>query len=87
MTSPSIVINIFYIKINSIENTSTFNVGQSLLADLNNSDKRSQGVGQQYGDESGFIGTKSGVDDRDIIDSPSQKNSIPFKNSKSQGGL
>ena len=78
MTSPSIVINIFYIKINSIENTSTFNVGQSLLADLNSSDKKTQGVGAQYGDESGFIGTKSGVDDRDIIDTPSQKISSPF---------
>ena len=60
-------------KINSIENASAVNVGQNYLADWYNSDKWNQGFGQNYGDESGIIGTKSFVDDSDMIDSPSLK--------------
>lgn len=73
---PPITINIFYIKINSIENASAVNIGQNYLADWYNSDKRNQGFGQNYGDESGIIGTKSYVDDSDMIDSPSSKSSM-----------
>ncbi|MBF7082220.1 hypothetical protein IT084_04425 [Desulfallas sp. Bu1-1] len=72
-----VTINIFFIKINSIENASAFNVGQNYLVDWTNSDKRNQGFGQNYGDKSGFIGTQSIVDDKDLIDSPSQKKSLP----------
>lgn len=75
----SIVINIFCLKINSVENASAVNIGQSLLADWSNSDKRNQGFGQNYGDESGFMGTRSFVDDSDMVDSPSFKGSIPRK--------
>jgi len=70
MAGASININIFLLKINSFENASAVNIGQNLLADWNNSDKKTQGFGQNFGDESGFIGTKSCVDDRDQIDSP-----------------
>lgn len=68
--TPYININIFMLKINSFENASAVNVGQNLLADWQNSDKKNQGYGQNFGDASGFMGTKSHVDDRDQIDSP-----------------
>ncbi|AGE63759.1 hypothetical protein Bateq7PJ16_2146 [Bacillus subtilis] len=58
------------LKINSFENASAVNVGQNLLAEWQNSDKKNQGYGQNFGDASGFMGTRSHVDDRDQIDSP-----------------
>ncbi|WP_421803861.1 hypothetical protein [Halobacillus salinus] len=70
MVTPSIVINIFNFKINSFENASAVNVGQNVLADWHNSDKKNQGFGQSFGDGSAFMETKSQVDDRDLIDSP-----------------
>ncbi|WP_051348733.1 hypothetical protein [Peribacillus kribbensis] len=66
------------LKINSFENASAVNIGQNLLADWNNSDKKVQGYGQNFGDDSGFIGTNSAVDDRDLIDSPSTFQKIPL---------
>jgi hypothetical protein len=68
---PYININIFMIKINSFENASAVNIGQNLLAEWHNSDKKNQGYGQNFGDESDFVGNRSFVDDRDQIDSPS----------------
>jgi hypothetical protein len=68
MNSSSIAINIFLFKINSFENASAVNIGENFLADWNNSSKKNQGFGQNFGDES-FFQTKSGVDDRDVLDS------------------
>lgn len=68
---PYININIFMIKINSFENASAVNIGQNLLAEWHNSDKKNQGYGQNFGDKSDFFGNRSFVDDRDQIDSPS----------------
>jgi hypothetical protein len=65
------------IKINSFENASAVNIGQNLLADWHNSDKKNQGFGQNFGDKSDFLGTRSFVDDRDQIDSPSTFESSP----------
>lgn len=62
--TPYININIFMLKINSFENASAVNVGQNLLAEWQNSDKKNQGYGQNFGDASGFIGTNGKVDDR-----------------------
>jgi len=75
----SIVINIGCIKINSMENASAFNIGQNSLEEWTNTDKRNQGFGQNYGDESQFIGMTGYVDDRDHIDNPSQKLSVQNK--------
>ncbi|GHH98365.1 hypothetical protein [Neobacillus kokaensis] len=69
--APYININIFMIKINSFENASAVNIGQNLLAEWHNSDKKNQGYGQNFGDHSDFFATRSFVDDRDQIDSPS----------------
>ncbi|MFS0823307.1 hypothetical protein [Bacillus sp. 1P02SD] len=68
---PYININIHIIKVNSFENASAINVGQNLLAEWHNSDKKNQGFGQNMGDESDFLGTRSLVDDRDHLDSNS----------------
>lgn len=46
MKGASVNINIFMLKINSFENASAVNIGQNLLADWNNSDKKSQGYGK-----------------------------------------
>lgn len=70
LPAPRMVININIIKVNSFENASAINVGQNLLAEWHNSDKKVMGFGQNMGDDSAFFGTKSCVDDRDLIDSP-----------------
>lgn len=68
---PCFIINIQMIKVNSFENASAINVGQNLLAEWHNSDKKTMGIGQSQGDGAQFLGTKSFVDDRDVIDAPS----------------
>lgn len=68
---PYININIAIIKVNSFENASAINVGQNLLAEWHNSDKKNMGLGQNMGDGAGFLGTRSFVDDRDQLDSNS----------------
>ncbi|HYK74715.1 MAG TPA: hypothetical protein VEV44_16595 [Pseudoneobacillus sp.] len=80
MAGTSININIYLLKINSFENASAVNVGQNLLADWNNSDKKNQGFGQNFGDQGVFAETRSFVDDKDQIDSPSSFESFPGKN-------
>ena len=79
MNASSIAINIFLFKINSFENASAVNIGENFLADWNNSSKKSQGFGQNFGDESSFQ-TKSAVDDRDVFDSITHQGSkcIPY---------
>ncbi|GIP40194.1 hypothetical protein J31TS4_34740 [Paenibacillus sp. J31TS4] len=76
--APQIVININIIKVNSFENASAINVGQNVLADWHNSDKKTMGLGQNMGDCSNFVGTRSFVDDRDQIDAPSLFESGPL---------
>ncbi|MBO9128388.1 hypothetical protein [Bacillus sp. 165] len=66
---PYVNINIFLLKINSFENASAVNIGQNLLVDWHNSDKKNQGYGQNFGDNSDFVATRSAVDDRDQMDS------------------
>jgi hypothetical protein len=46
---PYINININIIKVNSFENASAINVGQNLLADWHNSDKKKYGFRPKYG--------------------------------------
>ncbi|MFC4617149.1 hypothetical protein ACFO4N_00240 [Camelliibacillus cellulosilyticus] len=78
MNSPSIAINIFLFKINSFENASAVNIGENFLADWYNSSKKSQGFGQNFGDDSTFR-TRSGVDDRDGFDSLAFQHAQPVK--------
>ncbi|PWA13445.1 hypothetical protein DCC39_00710 [Pueribacillus theae] len=79
MKGASININIFILKINSFENASAVNVGQNLLADWHNSDKKTQGFGQNFGDRSDFVSPQSFIDDRDQVDSPASFNVLPKK--------
>jgi len=74
---PFVNINIFLLKINSFENASAVNIGQNLLADWHNSDKKNQGYGQNFGDSSDFVATRSAVDDRDQLDSLASFESCP----------
>ncbi len=69
--SPVIINNIFYIKVNAIENASALNIGENYLVDWNNASKYTQGFGDNYGDSSNFLDLKAMIDDRDLIDSPS----------------
>lgn len=78
MSEPSIAINIFLFKINSFENASAVNIGENHLLDWKNSSKKNQGFGQNFGDDS-FFRTKSGVDDRDVLDSTAFQNTKPPK--------
>ncbi|RWR15213.1 hypothetical protein QNH23_04465 [Siminovitchia fortis] len=82
MRGTSININIFMLKINSFENASAVNIGQSLLADWNNHDKKTQGFGQNLGDDVAFLSPQSFVDDRYLVDSPSTFNALPMKRGK-----
>lgn len=79
MATPSIVINIFLLKINSFENASSVCIGQNLLADWTNYDKKNQGYGQVFGDDAGIIGNRSFVDDRDGVDAPMYNQVNPFQ--------
>lgn len=79
MKGASVNINIFILKINSFENASAVNVGQNVLADWNNSDKKTQGFGQNFGDGSEFVNTQGFIDDRDQVDSPSSFNALPYR--------
>ncbi|MCZ8514051.1 hypothetical protein O9H85_16795 [Paenibacillus filicis] len=75
MGHSTVINNIFILKINSIENASAINVGQNFLAEWSNSDKRIQGYGQNYGDDSDFVGNSHYVDDKDLVDFPALKRS------------
>ncbi|MBE3587012.1 MAG: spore germination protein [Thermoanaerobacteraceae bacterium] len=70
----SLVINIFLLKINAIENGSALNVGQNFLAEWNSTAKRNEGTGSNYGDGTMFSGAANYVDDGDFMDQPSFKN-------------
>lgn len=79
---PQINIHIQVIKVNSFENASAINVGQNLLAEWHNSDKKNMGIGQNMGDGAEFLGTRSFVDDRDQVDSAAAFESefaLPFR--------
>ena len=78
MKGASVNINIFMLKINSFENASAVNIGQNLLADWNNSDKKSQGYGQNLVMKAPLLAPQSFVDDRDQIDSPASFSSNPI---------
>lgn len=76
MTLPTVVNNIFLLKINSVENASAVAIGQNLLVEWTNSDKRTQGYGQNYGDSSDFVGNNHLIDDKDLIDFPAATRSV-----------
>ena len=82
MADVSININIFILKINSFENASSVCIGQNLLADWTNYDKKNQGFGQTLGDSNEIIGTRSCVDDRDGVDAPMYNQVVPFGQNK-----
>ncbi len=68
-----VVINIFFLKINAIQNGSALNIGQNYLADWNSFSKASAGTGSLYGDQSSTDGGDVFVNDCDLVDMPARK--------------
>lgn len=69
-------LNIVGIKINAIDNGAVFNVGPSQHLDLFVSYKRNQGIGEQNGDLSPTVFSRSWVSDMDLLDNPTVKSSL-----------
>lgn len=68
-----VVINIFFLKINVIQYNSAVNIGQNRLADWNNFSKSNTGTGSLYGDGSEMNSGDIFLQDPDLVDTPSQK--------------
>lgn len=77
-----VVINIFFLKINVIENTSSLNIGQNYMADFNSFNKTNAGTGPLYGDQSIMDLDSAFVSDPDLVDMPSVKQTFPNTASK-----
>jgi len=77
-----VVINIFFIKINVLQTTSSLNIGQNYMADWNTFNKSISGTGSQYGDQSSLDAGDILVDDSDLVDMPIVKETFPNKTSE-----
>jgi hypothetical protein len=71
-----VALNLLGFKINSLDHGAVLNLGPSQHLDLFVSYKRNQGIGEQNGDLSPTLMTKSVVSDMDVIDSSSVKSSF-----------
>ena len=65
---PSVVINIGTIKITTIENTSSVNIGRNYLREFWSENKTNQGLGTILGSNNSFPCNTSLVDDPDVLD-------------------
>lgn len=63
--------NIFSVKANGIESSSSLNIGTNLLLGVESATKSVQGSGQISGDEGQMPSLFSTIDDRDWLDTPS----------------
>lgn len=71
-----VMINLFGIKINVLDHASLMNMGPNQLVDQFVSYKRNQGFGEQNGDISPVFIPISYLNDPDVSDSPTAKNSL-----------
>lgn len=62
--------NIFCVKANGIESSSSLNIGTNILMGIESSTKSVQGSGQISGDEGQMPSLFSMIDDRDWLDTP-----------------
>jgi len=76
MNFAPVMVNVGGLKINAIDHAAVLNMGPSQHLDIFVSYKRSQGIGEQNGDISPAIMAVSWVLDRDLVDSPTIKNSL-----------
>lgn len=77
-----VVINMFFLKINAMQNTSSLNIGQNYIDDLNSFYKSNTGTGSTYGDQTNVDQGDVLLDDSDLVDMPSIKETLPNKASK-----
>ena len=77
-----VVINIFFLKINAMQNTSSLNIGQNYIDDLNSFYKSNTGTGSQYGDQTSMDQGDVLLDDSDLVDMPSVKETFPKRASE-----
>lgn len=61
-------INIGTIRIHSIENASTMNIGKNWVREFDNKAKSMQGLGEISGANSSFPNTENYIEDPDFID-------------------
>nr|WP_307150849.1 hypothetical protein [Robertmurraya andreesenii] len=71
-----VVINVMGIKVNAIDNGAVINLGPSQHIDQFVSYKRNQGLGEQNGDLSPAVYSRSWVSDMDLLDNPAVKSSF-----------
>lgn len=71
-----VALNMLGLKINSVDNGASVNLGPSVYLEIFVSYKRNQGIGEQNGDFSPTLMTQSTVSDMDFIDSPAVKSSF-----------
>ncbi|MDA8333601.1 MAG: spore germination protein [Peptococcaceae bacterium] len=65
---PSVVINIGSIKVTTIENTSSLNIGRNYLREFRSENKTNQGLGTILGGTNSFPYNTNLVDDPDVLD-------------------
>ncbi|MFD0049720.1 hypothetical protein ACFVHQ_10370 [Actinomycetes bacterium NPDC127524] len=70
------VVNLFALKVNTIDNSSFISMGPNQQFDIFVSYKRNQGIGEQNGDFSPIVTPISWLVDTDAADSNSVKNSV-----------
>ncbi|MDH5163759.1 hypothetical protein [Heyndrickxia oleronia] len=71
-----VTINFQTLKVNSLDHSAVLNMGTNQYLDVFVSYKRNQGIGEQNGDFVHMLLPVSAVDDSDVLDSPSVKNSL-----------
>lgn len=72
-----ITFNIFSVKANGIDSSSSLNIGTNILIGFDSATKNVQGSGEVYGDGSSMPGLFSAIDDRDWVDSPAWQGGPP----------
>lgn len=65
-------VNIGFIKINTIGKACRFTASTSKLVNINHTIRKTQGFGEHNSDYGLFVAPISGVDDADLVDSPSE---------------
>lgn len=63
-----ITLNIWFLRVNSVSNSSAVNIGSNLLVGWQSTNKEMNGVGSLNGDGARMGALLAGIDDRDLID-------------------
>jgi hypothetical protein len=71
-----VVINIFFLKINVIQDGSALNIGENHLTDWNSFSKTNAGTGSLYGDRGEMDSGDIFLQDPDLVDTPCQKDTF-----------